>query len=164
MNKLISLIFIFAMMLSGVALAAPTSIDYCINDSYAQTNFSFDMISDGVPGNMSFFNTEYCSDGCSNTLNACRTNQSGQTFQAAGWIILFVVMMVISGYISRHANGLGLAILSMVILLSIVIGAVTDIFSGYFKTLFIVFALVPIGYLLVSVIRNMQGGEDEDDD
>lgn len=157
MNKLILIVPIILALFAMPAFAE--SIDYCLNDSYAQSNFSADIITDGTAGNISYSTTSYCSEGCSNTLNTCRLDQSGQTVQTVLWIVGIIVLLILSTYMSSYASGIGWSILAISALICLILGGLLDIYSATFRTLFLALTLLPVGYLLVST----QKGGDEDE-
>lgn len=148
--RMISFLFIITLLMIPFPVLAQDTRSICITSDTVQQNTSW-VIDGTITKDLS--ENIYCPTGCSATLNYCRLDMSQQIYLALGLIIVFIIMMLLSGWVSEKANYIDLAILALTATFSVMVGGLLDIFSTIFRTMFIVFAIVPVFFFVYSVIN-----------
>jgi hypothetical protein len=155
-------VFFVSLLLLAAPAIATDSQNICLNATTAYSLQSLQITDNTGLIPLDINQTTTCAEGCSTTLGNCRNNLSGQGIEVFLIITGFIGLIILSGYVSQHTNSLSLGINAIVALFSVILGAVVDVYSGTFQTIFLVFCFLPVGVSIISILNNRNKGEEEE--
>ena len=150
MKKTIVLVMLFVILLNGFAFANTQTS--CFNETVLLRNISQTLNVGNVPTQLSLVEKINCPYGCSTTINDCKDNPNEQIMSVMGILGVFLILIILSAWIATQSSYIDYIILIIIATLSLMIGSF-DVFTGGYRTLFIVFSLVPTLMIIYNFIE-----------
>jgi len=126
----------------------------CISDDILQVNLTYHINTNGNATSVEIAKEKYCPDGCSYTLNDCRSDPYTEAIYAFILLGGVLVYCMISLYTSVK-TGTGIYVLMLLIAsLLVVVIALTDVFSTMYRTIFLGFAFIPASLIAFAYMRH----------